>query len=623
MNNYDFDTYKRYSNTLNCLLKTARSTYYKDKFHECKQDLRKTWSIINNTINPGRKRSSISKLCVNNQTLTEPSDLAEALNSHFAGIGLALQNALPYRNETDFRRYLPPRVPNSIYLHPSTSTEVNNIIRDIKNTKGSLRSLPAKILKENSESLSHPISLIFNNIILTGHYPDALKIACVTALFKSGDKLDPNNYRPISSLPLLNKIFEKLMHKRLTSFLESHEVFVNSQFGFRKNMCTNDAVNNLLKNIYNAMDEKEFLGAVFIDLSKAFDTVPHNLLLKKLEHYGIRGIALQLVESYLSQRKQYVSLEGVTSSLQDIKIGVPQGSVLGPLLFLIYINDLPYAVKNLKSILFADDTTMFTRDKNVNDLCRTISEDMLLLRDWLIANSLTLNAHKSYYIIFSMRKTPTNLRVTIGDHVLDRKAKGKFLGVILDDKLRFADHIDHITNKVSKLTGLMYKLKTIFPLEVLKNLYLSLICPYYNYCILAWGSTNKSLLHPLLLTQKKLVRIITNSDFHAHTNPLFKQLNFLKLEDIFKYHAHLLMHKTIVLDKYPELKSSILNTQINHNYATRINKLRLPYFRTHKGTQSLYYQLPKNWNLLPTNLKCNKSFYSFKRECKLFHLNRY
>ena len=291
---------------------------------------------------------------------------------------MALENALPRRNLKDFRKYLPPGIPNTIHLRPASSPEIISIIREIKNTMGNRHVLLSRLIKENLEFLAHPFSLIFIKIISSGCYPDALKIA----LFKAGDKTDPNNYRPISLLPLLNKIFEKLMHKCLATFLEAHNVFMDTHFGFRKNKSTHDAVNNLLTSIYKAFDEKVYLGAVFIDLSKAFDTVPHNLLLKKLEPYGIRGVALDLIESYLSNRKQYVTLNGVQSTTQDINIGVPQGSVLGPLLFLMHINDLPNAVRNLKSILFADDTTLFTKNKNAQELCATISDDMLCLKEW-------------------------------------------------------------------------------------------------------------------------------------------------------------------------------------------------------------------------------------------------
>ena len=240
-----------------------------------------TWAIINNTIKPGKRYSSIMKLYHNNEVITDPIQIAETLNNHFTGIGIALKNALPKTNENAFRNYLPHMVQNSIYLQPTTSTEVKNIIMGLKNVKGNINSISTKLLKENSSTLSDPISHIFNCIINMGQYPDILKIACVTAVFKAGDKLNPNNYRPISTLPLINKIFEKLLHIRLYSFFELKGILCKEQYGFRKNKSTSDAVTDILNNVYDALNQKKYFGAVFLDLSKAFDTVSHDILQKK------------------------------------------------------------------------------------------------------------------------------------------------------------------------------------------------------------------------------------------------------------------------------------------------------------------------------------------------------
>ena len=390
-----------------------------------------------------------------------------------------------------------------------------------------------------------------------------------------------------------------------------------------KNMSTNDAVRNLLDKIYAAIERKEYFGAVFIDLSKAFDTVPHDILLNKLEHYGIRGGALELIKSYLTNRKQFVSVNGNNSSLKDMTIGVPLGSVLGPLLFLIYLNDLPTVPLNTDSILFADDTTLYASNTNVNELSNTLSGDLLLVRDWMLANSLTLNANKSYYVIFSHKHVPDNVRITIGNFELDRKTQGKFLGVILDEKLTFKEHVKYISNKVSKLTGLLYKIKDFFPLQVLRNLYFSLIYPYLNYCILAWGSANISVLEPLFILQKKLVRILCNSDFYEHTSPLFKYQKILKIYELYIYNTQLFMYKCLVLNRYPDMRYSILHSQPNHDYNTRTTDFRLPFCRTSRCKQSLLYQGIKNWNSLPLEIKEKISLGSFKSSCTIFHLNKY
>ena len=459
-------------------------------------------------------------------------------------------------------------------------------------------------------------------MITHGQYPDALKIACVTALFKSGDKLNPNNYRPISSLPILNKVFEKLIYTRLYSFFENKNLFSKDQFGFRKGKSTGEAVNKFLENVYSTINDNSYLGAIFLDLSKAFDTVPHDILISKLNNYGVRGIAGSLIESYLANRKQFVSVNGVNSSMSSVTIGVPQGSVLGPLLFLIYINDLSVCTTKLKSILFADDTTLYTSNKNVNNLCADMSAELVLVKEWLLSNRLTLNVKKTFYMIFSLRKVPEDTRVTIGSQVLDRQHNGKFLGVILDDKLTFREHTDLVSKKVSKLCGLFFKLKQSFPIHILIKLYYSLIYPYLTYCLLAWGSASHSQLHPILLLQKRVVRILTNSEYLAHTKPLFKELQILDIHKLHDFHTLLHMHRCLVQEKYPELKARVQSLQISHGHNTRTSLLRLPLCKNYVSRKMLLFRCIKSWNVLPAPIKGQYSFSLFKSRCKAYLVNK-
>ena len=379
---------------------------------------------------------------------------------------------------------------------------------------------------------------------------------------------------------------------------------------------TSDAVINLLNNIYEAMNDKKYLGAVFLDLSKAFDTVPHDILLKKLEHYGVRGIALQLIESYLTNRKQFVSVNGNKSQTKDITIGVPQGSVLGPLLFLIYINDLPFSTRNMKVILFADDTTLFATNEDLNILRTTMEDDMQLVSEWLIANCLTLNITKTYYIIFTTKDIPDNLQINVGQHILERQNSGKFLGVVLDDKLTFKEHLNTVIAKVSKLVGLLSNLKKIFPLDVIHRLYYSLIYPHLNYCLLAWGSAKQTHIHPLIVLQKRIARVITDSSYYEHSKPLFKELGMLQVDDLYTTQCQAYMYETMKLNKHPEIKEKINTIQTNHSYETRNSELRNNYCRIDTCKQSIIYNTIKSWNILPGNIKNKNSLKLFKDACK-------
>ena len=367
------------------------------------------------------------------------------------------------------------------------------------------------------------------------------------------------------------------------------------------------------------MNKNDYHGAGFLDLSKAFDTVSHDILIKKLEHYGVRGGALLLIKPYLSNKNQFVSFCGSRSEMCNVNIGVPQGSVLGPLLFRVYITDLPLAIRNLKAILFADDTTMHYAHSDKRTLSDTISSDMTLVRDWLLANYLTLNSQKSYYMIFSLRNVPSDLRITIGQHVLERHPCGKFLGVTLDEKLTFTSHVKHIVNKISKVVGMFHKVKLFFPKEVLRQLYFSLIHPHLIYCIHAWGASCQATINPLVILQKKVIRIISGSEYLAHTEPLFKSPSILKIDKIHTFHSLLFMHKALVLDKYPIMKNEIFH-QPRHHYPTRNNNYTTPTIRINKCKQNIVFQGITNWNSLPTNLRNTTHFSTFKRALKKYLL---
>ena len=277
----------------------------------------------------------------------------------------------------------------------------------------------------------------------------------------------------------------------------------------------------------------------------------------------------------------------------------------------------------MKSVLFADDTTLFTTNTNIENLSTVISNDLQRVNEWLTVNSLTLNIRKTYYIIFSNREVPNNLQIKLGQHTLERQNSGKFLGVILDEKLSFKEHIATTTNKVSKIVGLFYKLKKSFPLEIIYRLYYALIYPHLTYCLLAWGSAKPAYLHPLIMLQKRVARIVTDSHYYAHSLPLFKRINMLKIDDMHMLACQIFAFETLVLDKYPVSKEKILNLQIQHTYETRHTYLRNIYCRISLCKQSLTYNIIKAWNVLHEDVKKLTSLCMFKNTCKKVLIEKY
>ena len=289
-------------------------------------------------------------------------------------------------------------------MTPATEEEIYKIINHLKDSASGWDEIPPKIIKTVKSDITSPVTYLCNLSFDTGVVPDELKLAKVVPIHKSGQLSNFTNYRPVSVLCSFSKIYERLVYNRLINFLYLNDTLYKYQFGFREQHSTELALILLLDKITEAIENNEYSVAIFLDLSKAFDMVNHKILLSKLEFYGVRGLPLQWFNSYLSNRKQYVSYNGSNSCHLNISCGVPQGSILGPLLFLVFINDLHNVSENLFFILFADDSNLLLNGPNLNDLCRQMNTELINVVNWFKMNKLCLNVKKTNFMVFCAKK---------------------------------------------------------------------------------------------------------------------------------------------------------------------------------------------------------------------------
>ena len=327
------------------------------------------------------------------------------------------------------------------------------------------------------------------------------------------------------------------MYKQLYSFLEVHNILYSLQFGFQENHSIDHALLSLTESVKNTLDNKRLGCGIFIDLQRAFDTVNHKILLSKLEHYGIRGCALEWFRSYLSDRKQYVSVNGKSSSLLTVSCGVPQGSVLGPLLFLVYINDLPNASKKLTFYLFADDTNIYYESKDLSNLIKIVNRELRLVKKCLDANKLSLYIDMTDYIILhsSSVNISSTFDIKIGKNVLKERAKSiKFSGLLLDEHLNWKCYLSELSKKLARTCKIFFKIRNLLPLNILICLYNALFLSFLQYGIIVWGQTYESHINPIFKLQEKAVRAISFQPQMSPARPIFNDLKLLKLPEIFE-----------------------------------------------------------------------------------------
>lgn len=610
------------------IIQNAKNTYYYKRFIDNVSKPRKMWRLINDLSgNKIKLNNGPDSIETDNGVITNKSEICKYLNTYFSNVGSSLANLIPDKFKKNISKQVFGKKGNTELqcITPATNAEVVKIIDDLDaNTGSGIDGISTKCIKSVKNLIVTELTECINKCLAEGIFPDSLKIAKVTPLYKSGNKSDCSNYRPISVLPVIAKIFEKILYKRLESFLKSGKILYHKQYGFRPKHSTLSATIDLVTKIKNKIDQKQIALGIFVDLRKAFDTISPDILIHKLSHIGITGNALKIFESYLQNRQQIVKINQYKSCSRVITCGVPQGSILGPLLFLIYINNISHLGLKGDISLYADDTSLFYFGHSIECIIPQVQNDLKILNEWFQMNLLTINVTKTNFVIFAAKnkKVTTNIQLEINNHVLERKSQEKYLGLILDKYLNWKSHIEKIKRKLLSLTGLLQNIKKSLPRKVRYIIYNSLVKPHIDYLIEVWGTAGKNNLEILQRAQNRLIKILFNYKFLTSSRKIYEDTKIMNIKQSYMYYTCILIRK--ILNN--EINTSIKFTK-KHELQTKklrnTNHLVTRRARTNYGKKNIEFDGVNIYNKLPTYIKESKTMAKFKKLLKLHIIGTY
>jgi hypothetical protein len=613
--------YKVYRNLYNSVLRKSKKMYYEDILRKFKSKPKKLWEILNNVNGKPAKSGKINEIFNGQNYTIDTREMAQCFNEFFAEIGPEIANSVEQSN-IDPISFMPNNLNAPDFVINNTGQiHVIDVIKSM-HSKSSIdcNGINMELIKFVSYEICVPLAHIFQLSIETGIFPERFKSSRIVPIFKQGDPTMCDNYRPIALVDSFSKILEKMVAIDLANHLDRNNLLFKHQYGFQRGKSTEHNLIHVTNYIGQALNDSKWCIGIFLDLKKAFDTVQHDILLRKLEKFGVRGTALRWFTTYLSNRTQCVDIDGTLSDFRRIIMSVFQGSSLGPILFLCFINDI-FNCTNLDMFLFADDTNALSTHDNLNTLIDFVNNELRKLASWFKANKLVLNISKTKYMIFRTKNRAINMlnkNIFIdfndpnseydNDKVVNlqrvhnngnsNNQTYKLLGVLFDEFLSFNQHLSYIQSKIARSLFLLNRTKNFLSKNALRMLYFATVHSHLTYCPIILSIACKSQIKKLSIMQKKAIRIITGSSFNDHTAPLFLKCNILTVNDIIEYAKLNFMHSV----KYGYCPKSFLDVFRKLDTENLVYELRYPNeFEVPRARIELFkriplFTLPTDWN---------------------------
>ena len=625
--------YKQIRNDIVSKTRKARKQHLADQIRQCIGDTKKHWQIVKEAINKTNNQTeATTKFYYQGRWTHDPQENADNCNEYLATIGKETNENVgtPICQAKEYLKKHSEESQHTFTFSDITAENVIDACKKLSNkTSADAAGFKQNIVLQDIDILAPILAHLINCSQKTGVFPESAKLAKVIPVYKNkGDKHTFGNYRPVALLPIFSKIMERLIYDKVFDFLVRYEILFESQYGFRAGHNTTHATLDFVHVIEDAIESNNYAIGVFCDLSKAFDTLNHEILLTKLHHYGIRNKEWQWFQSYLQGRCQFVTLNGFNSSKAPLETGVPQGSILGPLLFLLYINDLASSTQ-LECVKFADDTNLLVTGSNLEEMIDTLNDELETVSDFFKANQLKLNAKKTKVVCFRKKALPMateNYTVLLDGEQLEFDEAAVFLGLTLDSNLNWEKHCINVANKISRNNSLINRMKNLLPSSSLKLLYNSFIQPHIQYGQAVWGGCSNQNKQRIVTIQKRAIRTVTKAYHLAHTEPRMKKMRLLNFEDLYKQQCMLLCHDCFNKRAPKPISSLIELEQTTHATRSQVSNplnMRIPSFKSRAGSQGFRVKGPTIWNAVPNEMRSIERREVFKNSTKRFLLDKY